>query len=757
MKLTRAACALLAIGLAPATAHARVALVASETPELPLVDLGSDRVVARIALPGPGSAVAVSRDGSRGFAAAGATIVAIDVNERTELTRRTHGTTAVTSLVVSPDGRRLYAVQGPQLRMLDSTTLGLRGSIQLGGRGQTIALRHAGDLAAVVLTGGRVAIVDTMARRRLRRVRVPGALGVAVDDSGRTLVTAHGRLRIIDRGARHPRPRTIRLPRGAGGYLALSPRRSRLAVGARGGGAAGALVFLRSGHTRRLAAGPGLGTPAWTTDASRLFFANRGNRTLTLVSPFSGGRLDAVTLHGAAPVGVVVQPGLALLRGTTADDTLTGTRGRDRVEGLGGDDLLRGGRAGDVLDGGPGADRLSGGAQSDRMSGGDGADFLTSGAGNDTVQGGPGDDGANGGTGNDTVDGGDGNDTLDGGDGDDTIRGGDGDDQVVEHGFGNDVLLSGGNGDDVLRGGRGSDRRMLGDDGADELFGDAGSEQMSGGRGDDTLDGGPGGDNMLGDEGEDVMRGGSGNDRLGGGPDQDQLDGGSGDDELDGGDANDELVGGPGADVLRGGPGDDSIRAADDTADTVDCGPGNDTVYVDEGAPDRDQLTDCELVVHTPMEVADDTGLLSIIRGTLGADVLRGTGLDDSIFGRLGNDRLFGRNGDDYVDGEDGDDDLSGGPGDDTMAGRNGADKIDGDEGDDRITGDRGPDRILGGPGSDEIFGNLDPDVIDGGPGDDRINVVAGGLDIVTCGPGRDTVFVGIGDVVAADCEDVRR
>src|SRR4051794_3386131 len=159
MKRRSAALALLAAGLAPATAEARVALVATQTPELPLIDLTSDRVVARIALPGPGGAVAVSRDGSRGFVAAGATIVAIDVNERTELTRRAHGTAAVTALAVSPDGRRLYAVQGPRLRILDSATLGLRGSVALGGQGRTIALRHAGDLAAIVLARGEVAMV----------------------------------------------------------------------------------------------------------------------------------------------------------------------------------------------------------------------------------------------------------------------------------------------------------------------------------------------------------------------------------------------------------------------------------------------------------------------------------------------------------------------------------------------------------------------------------------------------------------------
>lgn len=755
-KLGTVAVALVAIGVTPAMAQARVALVATQSAELTFVDMSSDRVVARLALPGPGRAVAVSRDGSRGFVAAGATIVAVDVNERTELTRRTHGSAPVTSLAVAPDGRRLYAVQGQRLRILDAATLALRGSVELGGQGRAIALRHAGDLAAVVLAGGGVTMVDTVARRRLRRVRVPGALGVAVADAGRTFVSARGRLRIIDRGTDRARRRAIRLPRGSGGHLALSPGRSRLAVGARPGGTAGALVVLRSGHARRLAAGPGTGTPAWTTDASRLFFANSGNGTLTLVSPFSRRRLDVVHLR-TAPVGIVVQPGLALIRGTAGNDTLTGTRGRDRIEGLEGDDLLRGGRARDVLDGGPGADRVSGGSLTDRMSGSEGDDFLTAGTGNDTVAGGAGDDGANGGTGNDTIDGDEGNDALDGGDGDDTIRGGKGDDQIVEHGFGNDPLLSGGPGDDVIRGGRGDDRRMLGDDGDDELFGEAGSEQMSGGRGDDVLDGGRGGDNMLGDEGDDALRGGIGNDRVGGGLGQDRLDGSSGQDTLDGGDDNDEVVGGPGPDMLRGGPGDDSIRAADDSLDTVECGPGNDTVYVEDDAPDRDRLLDCELVIRTPPELANDTELHSIIRGTDGEDVLEGTGGSDSIFGRPGIDRLFGRGGDDYVDGEDGDDELSGGPGNDIIAGRNGADLIHGDGGDDRITGDRGSDRIFGGPGNDEIFGNLDSDVLDGGAGDDRINVVAGGIDIVTCGPGKDTVFVGVGDVVSPDCEDVRR
>ncbi len=740
-----------------AAAHGRVALVASNTRELPLLDVSSRLVAERFAMPGMVRAVAVSADGTRGFAAAGSAVVAIDVNERVELARRRFGGDPIRGLAVAPNGRRLYAVQGGRLRVLRPGSLSQVGSVRLRGHGRAIALGRDGRLAAVVLSGGRVALVDPRSRRLLRRVRVPGATGVAVSRSGHTYVSARGSLRIVPRRARRPQRGRIRLPRGAGGNLALSPGGSRLAVGARRGGRDGALVFLRSRHVRRLSARPGLGSPAWTPDAARLFVADAQRGTISVVSPRSRTLLATVRLRRAVPTGIVVQPGLALIRGTDEDDALVGTRFRDRIEGLGGDDLLRGGRQRDVLEGGPGNDSVSGGASSDRMSGGEGHDFLLGGTGNDTITGGSGDDGVDGGTGNDTIDGEAGDDVLDGGDGDDTIRGGFGDDRIIEKGFGNDKLLSGGPGDDVIRGGRGSDRRMLGDDGSDELYGESGSEQMSGGRGDDLLDGGRGGDQMLGDEGNDSLRGGRGNDRLDGGPGQDRVDGSSGDDVVRGGDDNDEVVGGPGADRIYGGAGDDSIRAADDSADTVDCGPGNDTVYVEQDAPDRDTLIDCELVLPVPAEEANDGELPSIIRGTDGDDVLVGTEDDDSIFGKDGQDRLFGRGGDDYVDGENGDDELWGGSGHDILAGRDGDDVIHGDAGDDHITGDRGRDRIFGDEGNDEIFGNLGPDVIDGGPGDDRINVVGGDIDIVTCGPGRDTVFASASDIVGADCEDVRR
>ncbi|MEO6399070.1 MAG: NDP-sugar synthase, partial [Tepidiformaceae bacterium] len=55
------------------------------------VDIGSDAVVARIVLPAPGSAVAVSQNGRRGYVASGTTIIVLDVNERTELARGAYG------------------------------------------------------------------------------------------------------------------------------------------------------------------------------------------------------------------------------------------------------------------------------------------------------------------------------------------------------------------------------------------------------------------------------------------------------------------------------------------------------------------------------------------------------------------------------------------------------------------------------------------------------------------------------------------
>ncbi len=752
-------CAMLVAALAafaPA-ASARVTLVATGTSELSFIDVSTSDVAGRLALPGPSRALAISRDGQRGFVAAGNEVVAVDVNARAELARSTLGAPAISDLELSPVGTSLYVVQGRRLAVLDPQTLVLRSSIALNGDGTRIAIDGVGQRAAVVLANGRVAMLGLTGDGLLRHVKVKGAVGVAIDRDGRTLVTARGRLRTIEPGQRRPRKRALKLPPGAGGGLALSPGGSKLAVGAAAGGTSGALVDLRPGIVRRLSAGGGPGWPAWNPSSSRIWIADSGAGAVSLVSPFTRGRVGTVQFPRSAPSDVVVQPGLAPIIGTEGPDQLTGTRSADRIEGLGGDDVLRGGRDRDNLDGGLGADRLSGGSFSDLLTGGEGNDFLTGGTGNDRIFGSDGDDLADGGTGNDELDGENGNDTLDGGDGDDAIHGGPGNDTIVEKGFGDDKLLDGGDGDDLIKGGRGSEQRIEGGPGNDQLYGESGSERILGGPGEDFIDGGRSGDRLEGDEGADTIIGSAGGDHLYGRDGNDKLDGGAQDDELDGENGDDELIGGSGIDDFEGGPGNDSIRAADDSADRVNCGDGDDTVYVEADAPTRDALIGCEHVVPVPREADNGEPAPVAIRGTTRNDTLHGTAADDSIFGRGGNDKLFGKAGNDYVDGDRDDDQLHGGSGDDVLAGRRGNDVVHGNEGNDRITGDRGRDRLLGGAGNDTIFGNFDSDTIDGGSGNDRINVVHGGRDVVVCGRGNDVVFADGVDAISKDCEDVRR
>ncbi len=749
---------LLALAVAPA-ASARVALVATGTPEAVFIGIPRNEVVARLALPGPSRAVAVSRDGNRGYVSAGSEIVALDVNHRSETGRSNWGAgqPEIIDLELARSGDVLYAVRGSQLLALDPLTLGQRAVVELGAVARQLAVAPDGATAAVALRGGRVAMLSLRGGRLLRHVALQGAVGVAISDSGMTYVTARRRLRLIAAGQRRARKRAIALPAGAGGWLALSPGRSKLVVGAAPRGRAAALVELERLKVRRLVSGTGPGRAAWDPTASRIALADAGSGSVSLVSPFTRGRVLLIPLPGTTPTDVVVQPGLALIMGSDLADRITGSRGDDEIRGLEGDDVLRGGRGRDVLEGGPGADQLSGGANSDRATGDEGDDFLVGGNGDDKLFGGPGSDGADGGTGNDTIHGDDGDDTLDGGDGDDTILGGEGDDTIVEKGFGDDKLLDGGPGNDLIKGGRGSDQVIRGGPGNDRLYGETGSERIRGGDGDDFIDGGRAGDRLEGDDGNDTILGDAGNDHLYGGRGDDKLDAGSGDDELVGHEGDDLLIGGSGPDAIRAGPGNDTIRAADDSIDTIDCGEGDDTVYVEIDAPGRDLLSGCETVVAIAPERDSDVTVANTIRGTRHADVLRGTAIRDSIFGRGGSDRIYGYAGDDYLDGDRGNDRLHGGAGSDTIAGRYGNDVIWGDAGNDHITGDRGDDRIFGGTGNDRIYGNIGYDRIDGGSGNDRINVVDHRVDRVTCGPGRDIVFADPVDRVARDCESVRR
>lgn len=80
--------ALVAVMCAVATpVSARALLVAGGGPDLPVAELSTDSVVARIAMPSAVSGVATSRFGGRGYAAAGNALIEIDIDARAEIRR----------------------------------------------------------------------------------------------------------------------------------------------------------------------------------------------------------------------------------------------------------------------------------------------------------------------------------------------------------------------------------------------------------------------------------------------------------------------------------------------------------------------------------------------------------------------------------------------------------------------------------------------------------------------------------------------
>ena len=276
---------LAAVLVLPGPASARVAVVAAGTPEALLVDVTTNAVVARTALPGAARAVAVAPDGRRAYVAAGDAVAALDLSVvpgvalapaspapggvapaapggGALLTARSLGAPAAG---VATGGGRVVATAGRSLLVLGPGSLRVARRIGLRGIGGPVALGASGRLAAVVLAGGRVALVDAGAGRLLRRVRVPDARGVAVDAAGRAWVTtSRGRLYAVAPGARRA-GRPLRLGAGLGAGAALSPDGGVLAVGAAPGGDAAALVDLRARRVRRLRSGRGPGVPAATT------------------------------------------------------------------------------------------------------------------------------------------------------------------------------------------------------------------------------------------------------------------------------------------------------------------------------------------------------------------------------------------------------------------------------------------------------------------------------------------------------------
>ncbi|QEC49343.1 calcium-binding protein [Baekduia soli] len=144
----------------------------------------------------------------------------------------------------------------------------------------------------------------------------------------------------------------------------------------------------------------------------------------------------------------------------------------------------------------------------------------------------------------------------------------------------------------------------------------------------------------------------------------------------------------------------------------------------------------CAILCTVTRRPAALLALLAVLGGSTAAVAATGPRLQigtrgpDVLVGGPGRDRILGRGGADRIRGRAGADILNGGPGNDV------------------VFGDAGNDLIIGGPGQDTLLG---------GAGNDVIRARDGFADTISCGAGRDRVIADALDVVAGDCEVVRR
>lgn len=175
----------------------------------------------------------------------------------------------------------------------------------------------------------------------------------------------------------------------------------------------------------------------------------------------------------------------------------------------------------------------------------------------------------------------------------------------------------------------------------------------------------------------------------------------AGNDSLDAGGGPDRVFPGPGRDSVALRAGADFVDARDGERDTISCGGERDVVLADR----FDRTTGgCELVARPSLRCST--------LGTGRANDLVGSSRNDSICALNGNDTVHAGPGADGVDGGAGNDTLHGGP---------------------------GRDLLIGGEGYDTILAR------------------DGERDRIRCGPQDDLVKADRIDVVAPDCERVRR
>jgi Ca2+-binding RTX toxin-like protein len=518
--------------------------------------------------------------------------------------------------------------------------------------------------------------------------------------------------------------------------------------------------------------------------------------------------LNMIVVDNAANVDGTALPEYvrAMLKGSSASDTLiggagcdtlTGASGDDRLIGNGGADSLAGGDGADTLLGGDGNNTLSGGFDGDLLIGGNGLDFLiytqetgavtvnlstgiTFGqAGAESFQG---IDAIYGTNFADLFIGSSQNETVFGGLGRDTILGGDGaGDWIIYSGSSSAISVNFQTG--VSRGPDGTEsitglEGIVGSDYADFFVGTAVNETFVGGLSADTFvgNGGTGDLASYADIAYDlninlatgVMSNASGVDSLVGiknilgGAGRDVLIGDDSDNFLSGGDAVDFLRGGLGADTLEGGAGEDFLFALG--ADSLSGGAGIDAFLfysptdllmpgraVDGGSGyDRIELLFSDNVLDVAFKDMRNIELIwrnSSSPGLLVLATNAAVAMNNNI-AVLNAHNVDGSALAAYADcsyvGSGISDYLVGGAGSDTIVGNEGDDWLIGNGGSDSLIGLWGSDTLIGGDGSDTLSDYWGYNYFDYGGGNDTLDSdILPYNNTLDGGAGSDTIFIG--------------
>lgn len=283
-----------------------------------------------------------------------------------------------------------------------------------------------------------------------------------------------------------------------------------------------------------------------------------------------------------------------------------------------------------------------------------------------------------------------------------------------------------------------------------------------------------------------MIDGGPSHDVIDGGPGDDKIRAGSSRDNVTGGEGNDEIWLVSGSDTVDAGPGDDIVHANNGTTwNSVDCGAGADTIYINPtdgsgtgGTRDKyspitrnREFDNCETVIEESAPVDPAFGRLEKSDSQAGA-TLTGTERNDNLLGGPGPDQISAGDGDDVIWGHHqssgeslGTDRIDAGPGKDTVYGSRGDNEIHGGAGDDYLQGGELHNTIWGDDGNDTIKlrGNgrrqVGRNIVHGGAGDDSVTASGTLAATIDCGPGRDVVDVGYNRRARwnSSCEKVRK